>query len=42
MSNDEDKLQDEFKKETQKLKLGMLQLIEQLKNVGKVIEVDNM
>ena len=42
MSSDEDRLQEEFKKEIKKLKLGMLQLIGQLKNVEKVIEVDKM
>ena len=42
MSSNEDKLQEEFKKEIKKLEHGMLQLIEQLKNVEKVIEVDKM
>ena len=42
VSSDEDELQEEFKKEIKKIKLGMLQLIEQLKNVEKVIEVDKI
>ena len=42
MSSYEDRLQEEFKKEIKKLKLGILQLIGQLKNVEKVIEVGEM
>ena len=42
VSSDEDRLQEEYKKEIKKIKLGMLQLIEQLKNMEKVIEVDKM
>ena len=42
MSNTEDELQNEFKNEIKKIKLGMLQLIEKLTNVEKVIEVDKI
>ena len=42
VSSDEDKLQEEFKKEIRELKFDMLQLIEQLKNAEKVIEVDKI
>ena len=42
MSSDEDRLQEKFKKEIKKIKLGMLQLIEKLKNVEKVIEVNKI
>ena len=40
--NTEDELQKEFKNEIKKVKLGVLQLIEQLLNVEKVIEVDKI
>ena len=42
VSSDEDELQKEFKNEMKKIKLSMLQLIEQLKDVEKVIEVDKI
>ena len=37
-----DELQKEFKNEIEKIKLGMLQIVKQLQNVEKVIEVDKV
>ena len=42
LSNTEDELQNEFKNEIKKIKLGMLQMIGQLQNVEKIIEVDKI
>ena len=40
--NTGDELQKEFKNEIEKIKLGMLQIVKQLQNVEKVIEVDKV
>ena len=42
MLNTEDEFQKEFENEIKKIKLGMLQLIEQLQSMEKVIEVDKI
>ena len=40
--NAEDELQKEFENEIKKIRLGMLQMIEQLQNMEKVKEVDEI